>query len=365
MLTLLYPYRDRDLTRVKRSFESLRKQSDTNFDVVFVDYGSCSSMASEAKELVAMYEFAEYRYYPTQYQPWNKGRALNSVIKELDKGYFFVADVDMIFHSEFIATAVSLQQSNSAVYFQVGFLDEAETKLDKSFEDYRINFTSSEGATGLTMFPIAAVHPIRGFDEFYHFWGAEDTDIHIRLKNNGTQIKYYDERLLMLHQWHPSYRSKESNKLTKALRLRNIVSLNHEHVKRAEQDKATIVNPEGWGAPLTKTEFNRLQNDIGKTVEYSNKNTVIDHLLFCELPNLSEEIHTITIIEDNTEKSLKHQAKKRLGKRVPEFYTMKTVNDMLLLHIISFYRNYAYIYRVLDNGSRLQLTIQRPTKKTS
>ncbi len=364
-MVLLYPYRDRDLTRVKRSLDSLRKQSDTNFHVVFVDYGSRSSMASEAKELIASYEFAEYRYYHTQYQPWNKSRALNSVIKEMNEGCFFVADVDMIFHSEFIATAISLQQSNRAVYFQVGFLDEAETKLDTSFEDYQIKFTSSEGATGLTMFPVAAVHAIRGFDEFYHFWGAEDTDIHIRLKNNGTEVLFYDKQLLLLHQWHPSYRSKESNKLTQALRLRNIVSLNHEHVKRAEQDKVTIVNPEGWGAPLTANEFDALQNDVAITVEYSNKNTVIDHLLFCELPNLSEEIHTIIIIEDKTEKSLKHQAKKRLGKRVPEFYTMKTVNDMLLLHIISFYRNYAYIYRVLDDGSRLQLTIKRPTKKTS
>ncbi len=40
MITILYPYRDRELSRLKRSLDSLSKQSQPDFKVLLVDYGS-------------------------------------------------------------------------------------------------------------------------------------------------------------------------------------------------------------------------------------------------------------------------------------------------------------------------------------
>ena len=192
MLTLIYPYRNRNIERVKRSLDSLKCQTVSDFSVQFVDYGSELEISSAIETLLKNYAFVNYQYYPTQFQPWSKCIALNSVIKGLKEGFCFVADVDMIFHPEFIAKAISLQKENTSTYFKVGFLNAEETKLSKNYSDYKVDFESEEGATGLTMFPFAALQKLQGFDEFYHFWGAEDTDMHVRLRNDGQTVNFYD-----------------------------------------------------------------------------------------------------------------------------------------------------------------------------
>jgi glycosyltransferase involved in cell wall biosynthesis len=97
MITLLYPYRNREIQRIQRSMDSLAQQKVHNFNVVFIDYGSEDGIAAEAKALVEKYDFASYVYLYAKNQPWNKCKALNYAIKKLEEGYCFVADVDMIF----------------------------------------------------------------------------------------------------------------------------------------------------------------------------------------------------------------------------------------------------------------------------
>lgn len=362
MLTLIYPYRDRELDRIRKSLDSLSHQSSKDFEVQFVDYGSRPERAMEVEHLLEQYTFATYQYYPTHFQPWNKCRALNSVIKELEEGYCFVADVDMIFHSEFIETAISLQKTNTATYFQVGFLTEAETKKDQLFEEYSIDFTSDDEATGLTMFPVNKLHELHGFDEFYHFWGAEDTDMHVRFRNSGGQVEFYDDRILMLHQWHPSYRSKETGKITANPQVDGVVKLNQYHYLYAEENGLVKVNPTSWGTPLTVVDFERLHNFNGVTRYISNKKEEVEHLVFSELKNLGPNIQKFDISLDSFQSSLKFKAKKGLGKKVPMYYSLKEINDMLLLNIISYYRNYPYIYEVHEAENKIQLTIFKPLK---
>ncbi|MGB8704125.1 MAG: glycosyltransferase, partial [Gillisia sp.] len=260
MLSIIYPYRNRDLDRLKRSLDSLQDQTESKFEVFFVDYGSTPAVAKEVWEICGAYSFVDYRYFPTQFQPWNKSRALNAVIKNLKAKFCFVADVDMIFHPEFIKEAISLQQNEKTVYFQVGFLsnkDDPDKITLEKFESYR---KSTAEATGLSMFPVKILKELRGFDEFYHFWGAEDTDMHVRIKNAGYEVEYYDEQVLLLHQWHTSYRTAEKNVLTKELQLKGIVQLNHQHLKNAILNKTTSVNPNGWGSPMTSEELEQLEN---------------------------------------------------------------------------------------------------------
>ena len=360
MLTLIYPYRNRNIDRVKRSLDSLLSQTVTDFHVQFVDYGSAIEIALEVESLLKDYDFVNYKYYPTQFQPWNKCIALNSVIKRLNKGYCFVADVDMIFHPEFIAKAISLQKQNTSTYFKVGFLNDEETKRAKNFTDYVIDFESEEGATGLTMFPVEALQKLHGFDEFYHFWGAEDTDMHVRLRNSGCAVNFYGDEILMLHQWHSSYRSKESSNISEELQLSGIVQMNHYHLKQAEVNKVTMVNRNDWGRPLNKTGFELLQNFIGEVRQITNKKETIDHFLFCELSEVKGEVSRFIFSEDDFQNSLKYKAKRSLGKKVPAYYSMKEINDKLLLHIISFYRDYPYTYQVSEAENTIQLTICKP-----
>lgn len=358
-ISIIYPFRNRDIKRINKSLKSLEYQTNDEFEVFFIDYGSEEKLANQVKKAVQAFSFAQYKYYPVQNQPWNKSRAINSVVKNLDDGFCFVADVDMIFHEDFINKAISLQESQTATYFKVGFLNETETKLDKPFKEYNIAFESTYEATGLTMFPVKALKEINGFDEFYHFWGAEDTDVHVRLENAGYKVNFYEQNILMLHQWHPSYRSRESKSLTNELRLTNVVRLNQEHLKFAITNKVTKVNEGGWGNPMSDEIYKGLINFNGAVANLNTQKEIIDHFIFCELPSIDKNGKKIIIKYDTVTSTLKYRIKKILRKTLPSFYTLKEVNDKLLVHIISFYRNYNYILKVTEETKEIVLIIRK------
>lgn len=357
MITIIYPYRNRDLTRVKNSLESLSDQSNMNFEVFFVNYGSGPIFSEQIKEICSLYDFINYSFCSTQFQPWNKSRALNSVIKELTSDFCFIADIDIIFHPEFIRKAIQIQEPDKTFYFQVGFLSPHDNVGNKKFKEFKNFRKSTFEATGLSMFPVKILQKLRGFDEFYHFWGAEDTDMHIRLNNAGYKIEYYEKEVLLLHQWHPSYRSKESTKLTENLQINGIVQLNHQHLKFAVEKKLTIVNPNGWGEILSEAGEIELIN-TSLYLKIQNEKRQVDDLLYGQLPALGNAIIKIVIETDPFQNSKKFRAKKLLRKKVPDYYSLKEVNDLVLLHLISFYRNLPYIYQIDISNSQITFSIK-------
>jgi len=357
LLSIIYPYRNRNLNHVQNSLESLRNQTLKEFEVYFVDYGSDLEISKKVKDLCKKYTFINYKYYSVHYQPWNKSRALNSVIKNLSKGFCFVADVDMIFDPNFIKKAIQLQKPNKSIYFQVGFLSPQDITKEGKFHEFQTYRKSSNEATGLSMFPVEVLHDLRGFDEFYHFWGAEDTDIHERIKNAGYQLEFYTEEILMLHQWHPSYRSKESSELTSDLQLGGIVALNHQHLKSVMTNKTTMVNPNRWGEIMSDTQFKELQQ-AEVDLELTNEKNVIDDLLYGQLPSINNRVIKIRINQSLAQKSFRYKTKKLLNKKVSVYYSPKEVNDLLLFHLISFYRDHPYNYKIIDSGKTIEFVLK-------
>lgn len=345
MITVIYPFRNRDLQRVRNSLDSLVAQSDFGFKVIFVNYGSTEIVSVGLENLLADYSFVEYVKHPTQHQLWSKSIALNSVIKKLKGGYCFVADVDLIFSPDFMSVAKQIEQAQQLVYFQVGFLDKTESKKNVAFSDYRMHFKSESGATGLSLLSVDALQKVGGFDEFFHFWGAEDTDLHNRLTMAGYDIKFYDKEVLLLHQWHPSYRSEEQNKLTVLPRLSGVVRLNHEHLKHNLAHHIIHPNSENWGNLPTASEVEKIEKSTDIQV-LTNRKEVIDHFLFVHWPQFSGGVLAVRFEEDVFQHAFKYKLKKILGKSVPEYYSLKEINDQLLLHLISFHRNKPYAYQV-------------------
>lgn len=356
MLSIIYPYRNRELERIKRSLESLVNQTKQDFKVHFIDYGSNPDLAREVEALVTSYAFADYQYVYNIHQPWNKCKALNFIIKSLQSSYFFVSDVDMLFHKQFVETALSLAKPDRAVYFQVGMLTEEETNKGLPFEDCQINFKTDETATGMTIFPVDTVKELRGFDEFYHFWGSEDTDMHERIKNYGLQINYYNRAVLMLHQWHKTYRMKETNRLTEKLQLIGVVQLNHQHLMYAISKKRKRVNGNVWGMCMNKEDLMELENPENK-VDLINEKKIIDHWLFVELKSLNQGTYRFKVNMAPVQKSLKYHVKRVLRKKVPVFYSLKQVNDMLLTHIISYLKDYPYTFKVNNDLNAIEFCI--------
>lgn len=357
MLSIIYPYRNRDLQRIENSLNSLKGQSVREFEVFLVDYGSENGIAKDIKNLCSNYNFVKYSYLHTHFQPWNKSRALNSVIKNLTTEFCFVADVDMIFHPDFIEHAIQLQQPDKTVYFQVGFLSPTESLKSKKFNEYKNYRKSNWEATGLSMFPVKVLQELRGFDEFYHFWGAEDTDMHVRIRNAGYEVEFYDKMILMLHQWHSSYRSKETEKLTMDLQIKEIVQLNHQHLKFAIDNNQKAVNPEKWGEVLSKADVEALEN-APVNLRITNERRQINDLLFGQLPVIRNEIFKIEIVQDSVQQSQRYRIKKLIGKKVPVYYSFKEINDMVLLHLISFYRNNSYNYKVDIESSSITISVK-------
>jgi len=357
MIAIIYPYRNRDLQRIQNSLDSLNVQTDSNFKVFFVDYGSNGEMAKKTKQLVSKYPFANYQFHPTENQPWNKSKALNSVIKNLKEAYCFVADVDIIFQPKFIEKATKLQDTGKAIYFKVGFLNSRDsTKNDEfqSFKNYRI---STKEVTGLTLFPVDILKKLRGFDEFYHFWGAEDTDIHVRIKNAGNDVEFYDKEILMLHQWHPSYLSKEKNDIDENLQIKGIIQLNDQHLKNAVRYMTTVVNPNSWGECMTQEEIREL-NKPNLSIVINNEQREIKDFLFGQLPVMKNKIIKINISEDPFQHSVRYKIKRIIGKKVPQYYSLKEINDIFLLHLISFYRENPYFFKICPDKKEIELTLK-------
>lgn len=357
LLSIIFPYRDRKPENLKNSLESLKDQTNLNFKVFLVDYGSKPEIASEISELCDQYSFVEYRYCHTQFQLWNKSRAINSVVRDLEKGYCFVADVDMIFHPGFVESLKNLASPKKAIYFQVGFLEKKENLDQKDFKDFKNYRKSTAEVTGMTLFPVSCLKELNGFDEFYHLWGAEDTDVHVRLKNAGYELLYYNSEVWLLHQWHQSYRSTEKKVLTKDLQVTGIVRLNHRRLQMAEKNKTTRVNHDSWGQCLTEAEQQELEK-APVSLRIDNEKSKVDELLFIQLPEAKKGIVKIIITNAAFQGSFEYKMKKFLGRKSPVLYSLKEVNDNILMHLISFYRDNHYIYKVSDDLQKIELAIR-------
>ena len=193
-LTIVFGFRDRDAIRVQRCLDSLAAQTVKDFTVLFVDYGSQSEVAAAIRPIVASYPFCRYLYSDTRGYPWNRSRALNIGIRQAASTYTATSDVDMIFAPNFCAAV--LQQATSQRLLQCRW-----HFLSRRFADWEqvSNYTGQfllSGKSGLGGFqcaPTEAFHSLRGFDEFYHYYGVEDRDVSHRLRLLGLEEVWLTE----------------------------------------------------------------------------------------------------------------------------------------------------------------------------
>ena len=115
MLSLVLTYRNRDLKIVKRCLGSLKIQSDQDFKVFLVNYGSSDKFTAEIEGLVKLYDFIDYIFVPTYGQLWNKSKAINIALKKCTTSYFLMGDIDLIYHPEMIEKCKQLVEKYSNV----------------------------------------------------------------------------------------------------------------------------------------------------------------------------------------------------------------------------------------------------------
>lgn len=358
MLTIIYPYKNRELIRMKKSLDSLASQTRKDFSVVFVDYGSDFDISASVRELLLEYEFVKYIHSFHNNQPWSRSKAINIGLRFSQTDYVFIADIDIIFHSEFIAILFELKNENKNIYFQVGYLDEYESKNFKKFENYNIATKSIPEGQGLSFFKLDSLLKIGGFDEFFHFWGAEDEDVHLRLLNAGFSSRFYDSEILLLHQWHKSFENLEKNKLTIEPILSGIFSLNKEKLRFNQRNNLVKVNKEDWGKVINKDEFESL-NSHCDSITLLNKKHIIENFLNIILPNTHSKIINIIFKEDIYQTTLKYKIKKFLKVKTQEYYSLKQINDLILKTLLIYYNNHSFTYTISNDLKSIHFRIKK------
>ncbi|MFV8339771.1 glycosyltransferase family 2 protein [Flavobacterium sp. LB3P21] len=342
MITLVLTNRNRDLRIVKNCLESLSNQTKNEFELFFVDYGSDLDYLVELKDLILNYDTVNLILCPVNGQLWNKSKAINIVLKQTKTSHFLVGDVDLIFAPQFISTAYELINDKEIYYFQYGFLSQQESLENKKYEEYQIDFEGSIDVTGTTLFPTETLKKMNGYDEFYHGWGAEDTDIHFRLENLGLEIKFYDSVILVKHQWHSKqYRSR----LSKHPFHSGLEAVNHAYMHLGKETKRIIVNKnQSWGEMPDGGKYERL-NSNSTTVELilTNSLTIIKALL-AQFANFNQENINLRIYEVDSSTKFKNVLRKLSNKKAVTYVSLEYVNMMILEEIIKNYRNNPYIY---------------------
>jgi GT2 family glycosyltransferase len=353
LITLVLTYRNRDLQIAENCLNSLAQQSEKDFKVILVDYGSDSIFAEGIEKSVVKYEFIKLISCPTREQLWSKCRSINIALRQTNTPYFLVGDIDLIFHPDFIKIATE-KASEQVLYFQYGFLSENESLQKKDFEAYEVDFFGTKDVTGTTLFPTDKLQEVNGYDEFYHGWGAEDTDIHIRLKNSGVKVEFYNESVLVKHQWHPKvYRSKSSTKPFHS----NLERVNQRYMQLTESTKRTRVNLDNESGKLPLNEaYNRLKERPDQHLKLESSNLEVCSL-FAQLKNYKGEIVSITVADANRKKKTTQNIKKLLKKKHATFLPMETVNNLLLEEIIKNYRNVPYSYNFDRQKKVINLTL--------
>ena len=351
MITVVLTNRNRDLNLIKRCLKSLEEQTTKDFYCVIVDYGSSKKNFKDLEGLVKDFKLVSCK---TSQQLWCKSRAINIILKSCVTPYFFVGDIDMIYHPNFIETLTKYQDKSDATYFQVGFLSEEESKKEKVFSEFKVNFKSTHEATGMTLYNTEVLKSINGYDEFYHGWGSEDTDVHVRLRNANKHVFYYEENTLILHQWHPKmYRSTSSLEPFHS----KLETINQKYLGVTKKSANTKANQNlNWGY-YNPEDYKKLE-DVEAKFELTNELSEFKGLLSNLLLNNFGKVISISIKKHPEYKSIKHVAKKVLDKKVKTFLDMQEVNDLLLECIILNFRNAPYQYNFDSSSQNISLIIK-------
>lgn len=345
-ISIIYAYKDREFSRVEASLHSLQKQDGCDFEVIFVNYGSNESYSAKIEKLIKKFDFVEYFYLDVSHQLWNKSRALNFGIKKASNPFIFIADIDLIFHHKAVSYLEKIATSGIFHNFRMGYLNEKESKKIKKRVQFDALQPSRYGSVnGMILTTKESLFQIKGYDEFYHFYGSEDVDLYTRLKNNGLKSQFI-ENVYFYHIWHKSYENSQTRGLDHYPRLKNVLRINQQHYLYHQRQKAVVpVNQNNWGEIIPQSR-KALLNRPTKKIRLNNILAEIEHLLYVELPHLKEEIVEIEVVESFYSKSSKYKLKKLLKKQTQIYSSLKDINDLLLKHIIFYYHRSNYSYKI-------------------
>ncbi len=357
-VTIIYANRNRDIDRIKISFDSLKNQPEINFRVVFVDYGSEEPLVKSLGQLCSTYGFVTPYFLQVSQLLWNKSKALNYGILQTQNPYIFIADVDLIFHPEATQLFKNIAVEEKFFLFKLGYLNKSESqKLIKKYNFEDLKPTKFGDVNGMILAPRKAFMEVNGLDEFFHFYGSEDEDLFARMENDGYK-REHNATPFFYHNWHQSFAGSEDKIITGNPRVKNIMRINQRHYLR-HKDKGVISPSQQaeMGMVICKEQSDLLEKPT-VTIRIYNILAHVEHFLREELPSYKGEIIKVEFVEDPYSNTIKHKTKKLLGKQTQPYISMKKVNDMVLKEIVFSYRNHNYSFKIHEDLKTILFCIQ-------
>lgn len=357
MISIVFAYRNRDIKRIRISMDSLSAQSNKEFEVIFVDYGSESEISETLIKLFENYSFVQYCYLNVKQQLWNKSRALNFGIKKASGSHIFIADVDLVFHPGVVDKFRSLSSTGEFYLFKMGYLNPSESKkLLSKFNFDELKPERFGEVNGMILAPIESIYSINGFDEFFHFYGSEDVDLYSRLNNAGFSSNFVQD-VYFYHNWHISYEISDDKKLSAVPKLTDAIRINEQHYLYQVREKIIVPsNQNNWGEVFSDHEIKNLEKPTRK-FDLKNILAPVEHFFNEELPYIKNEVIEVKVFVDPYYNSPKFKLKKALKKKTQSFCSLKEVNDLILKQIIFVYRRSNYSYEISKDLNSLRFRI--------
>ncbi len=358
LISIVFAHRNRGKDRIRITFESLQRQQLQNFEVIFVDYGSEDVLVLKLQDLAAKFDFVKVHSLKTSQLLWNKSKALNYGIKKANGEYVFIADTDLVFHPKTTEFLQNILAPEKFLLFKLGYLarDESQKlKTEYNFDDLKPARFGK--VNGMILTSRESLLKVSGLDEFFHFYGAEDEDLFIRLEHAGYR-REANAKSYFYHNWHKSFSGSEDELLTGNPRVKNIMRINQRHFYRNRE--RNIIKPlqqKGMGEIISPNQI-ELLNHPAKTFKITNIISYVEHFLREEMPSYKGEIIKVIFFEDPDYNNLKYRLKSLLRKQSPTYNPMKSVNDLLLKEILFNYRNFNYSLKIARDLKSITFIIQ-------
>jgi glycosyltransferase involved in cell wall biosynthesis len=250
-VSVIVAFKNRESGRVVNFLESFLIQDYPNKELIFINQGSNDEISNYIEALLYDKPQVRYIYNNTQGHLWNKSNALNIGIKNSSSEYILILDIDLILPKNYI-TNLFLQIKDGL------FITPNAFYLDKDYETNLGDLTfgnipekAIENFIGICLVKREILESIRGYDEFYTVWGAEDDDIIKRLQLFGLNRKIVSAfDLPSFHQWH------------KVLAPRDPNHWYLEMVQYLFSNNSVIRNIESWGQIVVKGNRYFYNNEI-------------------------------------------------------------------------------------------------------
>lgn len=355
-ISIIYSFRDRDLDRVKVSLDSLKRQTFNDFEVVFVDYGSDPGHSEEAKLLVESYPFARFIVVPVYGKLWSRGRAMNIGVKMAINDIIFVVDIDLFFNEIALEEAIKNFEEGSYYGGDWVFLSKIDSKefLKKPLS-FHPNVSKRSDDNGMILTEKKSLEKIHGYDEFFHIYGGEDTDLKFRLDLVGVSKRKFPSKDLFYHIWHPHAIQKRPKELVPTPWAYNIKRINEKHVFYNQETLITVpLGQEKWG----ECDQAFIDSLNIRRIFLPNIHSRILHFFNLILPLTSAQTLEIHIKEEPEFRSFKAKTKSIFNLNSEPYISMQEINEFITERLIFVYRNHQYAFFINSESSEIMLKIE-------